>query len=112
MRRNYTREALIDAISTLKKAYPELEIGVQFIVGFPSESLDDFKDTCDLLRRIKFDYGQVFVYSDVEGTESSSMEPKINKKEKWRRLRYIYKILKKTNDRVWKTRYGLAFYNK
>jgi len=111
MRRSYTKDEIRHLIFRLKNAYPDLEIGAQFIVGFPSESSEEFNETYDLIKEMNFDYGGVFKYSDVEGTESTKIEPKIKEKEKRRRMMIVLKLLKKTHDYAWDAGRVVGFFN-
>jgi len=112
MRRSYNRDEIKHLISKLKTAYPDLEIGAQIIVGFPSESSEEFNETYNLIKEMHFDYGAVFKYSDVEGTESFGMEPKVKEKEKRRRMMTVLKLLKKTHDYAWDAGRAVNFFNK
>lgn len=111
MHRSYTRQDVEMLITKLKTADPNLELGTQFIVGFPTESWQDFNQTYQLLKTMNFDYGGVFKYSDVEGTESYIMEPKIPEKEKTKRMNVTYDFLKKTHEYTWNTGRSISFFN-
>lgn len=112
MHRSYTQDEIKNLISRLKTAYPDLEVGAQFIVGFPSESSEEFNETYNLIKEMHFDYGGVFKYSDLEGTESSRMKPKVKEKEKRRRMMTVLKLLKKTHDYAWNAGHAVSFFNK
>ncbi len=112
MRRPYTKEEIKMLISRLRIACPDLEIGGQFIIGFPIESAKDFDQTYELIKTMDFDYGGVFKYSDVEGTESFTMVPKVPEKEKRKRMNTIFSLLKKTHDYTWNTGRSISFFNK
>ena len=111
MRRPYTREEIETLISRLRTASPDLEIGTQFIVGFPTESWQDFHQTYQLIKTMNFEYGGVFKYSDVEGTESSTMGPKVPEKEKRKRMNAVFNLLKKAHDYTWNTGRSISFFN-
>jgi len=96
MRRSHEAEALIDTISRLKKAYSGLEIRAHFLVGFPTETIEEFMDTVELIKKIHFDGLMLFLYSDVDGTEASNIEPKVTMREMRKRRRIARKALRKT----------------
>ena len=98
MRRPYTKEALLDSVSRLKKAHPDLEIRAHFLIGFPGETIEEFRETLELIEKIHFDHALLFLYSDVDGTEACNMEPKITRREMRRRRRIARKFLRKTKS--------------
>ncbi len=70
MNRGYTREHYFELIDRAREAVPGIAIAGDFIVGFPGESESDFKDTCDLIRRVRYKNCFVFKYSPRPGTDS------------------------------------------
>lgn len=72
MRRGYTKEWYLDRINRLKSLVPDVGISTDIIVGFPTESDEDFKDTMDVLERVRFDTLYSFIYSPRPHTESAS----------------------------------------
>ena len=93
MNRKYDKESLVNVLKRLRKANPNLIIGMQAIAGFPTETEEDFKDTLELIKNVRFNEGILFIYSDLEGTESAEMYPKVPMKEKHRRMKYASKYL-------------------
>lgn len=73
MRRRYLRELYADRVATIKKLMPHCCIGVDVIVGFPSESDEDFKDTFDFLHGLDVSYFHVFTYSERDNTLADTM---------------------------------------
>lgn len=72
MRRGYSKEWYLDRIERLKSLVPDVGISTDIIVGFPTESDEDFKDTMDVLERVRFDTLYSFIYSPRPHTESAS----------------------------------------
>ncbi len=68
MRRGYTQEQYLKLISTIKENIPGVSISTDVIVGFPGETDEQFRETLDLLGRVKFGTVHVAVYSPREGT--------------------------------------------
>jgi tRNA A37 methylthiotransferase MiaB len=95
MGRPYPTEQLIDTILKFKKSNPDLEIGVNLIVGFPSETEVEFYDTLNLFKNIHFDYGVIFPFSCHEGTKASAIEPKISEQVMNRGMKAALLFLKK-----------------
>lgn len=75
MRRRYRRELYADRVQMIKTLMPHACIGVDVIVGFPSESEDDFRETVDFLKGLPVSYFHVFTYSEREHTVALSIKP-------------------------------------
>ena len=75
MRRRYKRELYADRVKTIKKWMPHACIGVDVIVGFPSESHEDFLDTYRFLNDLDISYLHVFTYSERADTHALSLSP-------------------------------------
>lgn len=75
MKRRYRRELYEDRIRTIKNAMPHACIGADVIVGFPSESDEDFKETFDFLHGIDVSYLHVFTYSERAHTHALDINP-------------------------------------
>ncbi len=76
MNRKYTREDYINLVDKLKKAVPDIAITTDIIVGFPGETEEDFKETLDLVERVRYDSAFTFLYSIREGTYAANMKIK------------------------------------
>jgi len=75
MRRRYKRELYADRVSLIKTLMPHCCIGVDVIVGFPSETNEDFKNTFDFLHSLDISYLHVFTYSERDNTHALSIKP-------------------------------------
>ncbi len=75
MRRRYRRELYVERVATIKTLMPHCCIGVDVIVGFPSENDDDFKETFDFLHELDISYLHVFTYSERANTLALDIEP-------------------------------------
>ena len=65
-----------------KKLIPNASIGVDVIVGFPTENYDKFLDTYNFLNNLDVSYFHVFKYSDRENTLSFKIVDKVSEKDK------------------------------
>ncbi len=70
MRRRYKRELYAEKVSTIKSLMPECAIGVDVIVGFPSEGEEEFQETFDFLHSLDVSYLHVFTYSERDNTKA------------------------------------------
>ena len=68
MNRQHTREEYFELINNIKKLIPDCGISHDMITGFPTETDQDHQDTLNLMRRVKYDYGFMFAYSERPGT--------------------------------------------
>lgn len=89
MRRGYDREGYLRKIEALRARIPEIALGTDVIVGFPTESERDFEDTLTLLDAVRFDTCYSFAYSPRPGTAALHFVDPIPGEEKLRRLRTL-----------------------
>lgn len=75
MRRRYRRELYAERVELIKKLMPHCAIGVDVIVGFPSESDDDFTETFNFLHGLDVSYLHVFTYSERDNTKALEIKP-------------------------------------
>ena len=89
MRRGYTREGVLTLIQVLRAVNPQFSISTDLIVGYPSETEEDFEQTISLFQEIGFDMAYIFKYSPRPTTEAASSEeitPEAVKEERNQRL--------------------------
>ncbi len=70
MKRGYTKEWFLNRVEKLKNICPDVSLSTDIIVAFPGESDEDFLDTLDVVRRVKFDQIFSFKYSPRPETEA------------------------------------------
>jgi threonylcarbamoyladenosine tRNA methylthiotransferase MtaB len=75
MRRRYKRELYAERVDIIKSLMPHCAIGVDVIVGFPSESDEHFKETFDFLHALDISYLHVFTYSERDDTKALEIKP-------------------------------------
>ncbi len=92
MNRQYTREHYMDIVYKLREKVPGISITTDLIVGFPGETEEDFADTLDLVRSVRFDVAFCFRYSPRRGTPAASMENQLPEDVKMRRLHELLAI--------------------
>jgi tRNA-2-methylthio-N6-dimethylallyladenosine synthase len=86
MKRNYTREDYFHKIDLLKQLMPDISLSTDLIVGFPTETEEDFEQTMEAVERIQFANIFSFRYSPRPLTASSKMEDDIPEEIKIERL--------------------------
>jgi threonylcarbamoyladenosine tRNA methylthiotransferase MtaB len=75
MRRRYKRELYTERVALIKNLMPHCAIGVDVIVGFPSESDNHFQETFDFLHNLDISYLHVFTYSERDNTRALEIKP-------------------------------------
>ena len=95
MNRSYTREKYLDVIRKIKEKIPNCRITSDFIVGFPSETEEEFEDTYSLVEEVRYDSIFAFMYSPREGTVASKMEDQIPEKVKHERVNKLLALEKR-----------------
>lgn len=90
MNRLHTREEYMTLIDNIRKIIPNCAISQDMIVGFPTETEDDFQDTVSLMDYVKYNFGYMFTYSERPGTMAGrNMEDDVPEATKKRRLQDI-----------------------
>lgn len=94
MNRKYDTNYFINKIKKIREIRPDISITTDVIVGFPSETDEDFLETINTIKKINFTKIHVFPYSDREGTVSSNMKEKINGIIKKSRVKKLLELSK------------------
>lgn len=75
MNRKYDKEKYLEKARKLRQAIPEIAISTDIIVGYPTETEEDFKETLDVCNKVGFDSAFTFKYSPRPNTRASKLEP-------------------------------------
>lgn len=92
MNRHYDKESYLELAEKIKNRIPGIALTTDIIVGFPGETEEDFEDTLDLVRKVKYDGAFTFIYSPRTGTPAAKMEDPIPEEDKKRRLTRLIQI--------------------
>ncbi len=77
MNRKYTREHYCELVTKLRKSIPDIAITTDIIVGFPGETEEDFAETVDIIKEVKFSSAFTFQFSKRTGTPAAKMDEQI-----------------------------------
>ncbi|MDQ0175724.1 tRNA (N6-isopentenyl adenosine(37)-C2)-methylthiotransferase MiaB [Bacillus chungangensis] len=89
MARKYTREQFLELVRKIKQAIPDVCLTTDIIVGFPTETEEQFEETLSLYREVGFETAYTFIYSPREGTPATRLKDNVPmevKKERLQRL--------------------------
>jgi tRNA-2-methylthio-N6-dimethylallyladenosine synthase len=92
MNRKYTKEQYLNLVEKMREKIPNVVFTTDIIVGFPGETEEDFKDTLDVVEKVKFEQVFMFIYSRRVGTPGDKMEnqiPEEIKHERFDRLKQL-----------------------
>lgn len=92
MNRKYTTEQFETATKLLRKAFPQVHLTTDVIVGFPGETNQEFEETYEFLQKIKFYKMHIFKYSPRKGTLAATMPKQIDGKIKEERSNKLIEL--------------------
>ncbi len=74
MNRKGNKQTIVNALTELRKAMPDISIRTTVITGYPNETHEQFLELCEFIKEFKFDRLGCFAYSEEEGTLAAQME--------------------------------------
>lgn len=89
MNRHYTKEHYLELAEKIRSAVPDISLTTDIIVGFPGETEEDFQETLDVVRKVRYDSAFTFIYSKRTGTPAAVMKDQIDEatvKDRFNRL--------------------------
>ena len=104
MNRRYTIEEFKAGVDLLRKAYPNVSLTTDVIVGFPGETDAEFNITYENLKEIKFYKMHIFKYSQRKGTKAAVMPNQIDGSIKEERSRKLIELSDK-NEKEYNEQY-------
>lgn len=106
MNRKYTKEDYLKIINYARSKMPDITFTSDIIVGFPSETYEEFSETVELLKKVKFSSLFTFIYSPREGTRAAKMPDSISKEEKTKWLLKLLDVQKNISENLCKSMIG------
>lgn len=106
MNRRYTAEEFEEVTKILRKAYNDVILTTDVIVGFPGEIDEEFEETYKFLEKIKFFKMHIFKYSQRAGTKASVMENQVSGEVKELRSKRLIELSNKNEEEYCKSYIG------
>jgi len=108
MKRGYSKEWFLNRASLIRQI-PDVAISTDIIVGFPGESEEDFKETLEVVEKVRFEQIFSFVYSPRPLTEAAEFENKIPLDVAKERLYTLQKLHSEILDEIAKNQIGKVY---
>ena len=109
MNRHYTREDYLKLVDKAKALMPDIMLTSDIIVGFPSETYDEVKETISLIEKVRYQSLFTFIYSKRKGTPAEKMPDDVTKEEKGIWFRELLKVQEQISEEVCKEQVGKKF---
>jgi len=100
MKRNHMVLEYKSTIRKIRELRPNLSLSGDFIIGFPGETCDDFKETLELVKELNYDRSFSFIYSERPGTPAASFPDEEPMEKKKRRLYVLQEQLNKQTQAI------------
>ena len=98
MRRTYSRERYLRLAEEMRAEIPDLALGTDLIVGFPSETDDDFEQTISAVEQVGYDSAFTFVFSPRRGTEAAEMADQVPDEVKHERIERLIEVVQRVAE--------------
>ncbi|MDD4047289.1 MAG: tRNA (N6-isopentenyl adenosine(37)-C2)-methylthiotransferase MiaB [Clostridia bacterium] len=92
MNRGYTREYYLELVDEIRRLMPDASLTTDIIVGFPGETDEDFQDTLNLVKTVRYDSAFTFIYSSRTGTPAAKMSGQVPLQVKKERLQLLMNL--------------------
>jgi tRNA-2-methylthio-N6-dimethylallyladenosine synthase len=102
MNRHYTAEQYMEIINYARSRIPDFSFTTDIIVGFPNETNEDFMQTMQIIKQVKYDNIYSFIYSKREGTKAAELEDFTSCDDKGRRMRELLKVQREISTEHYK----------
>jgi len=106
MKRGSSADAFLKQLEKIRMTIPGVSIRTSFIVGFPGETEEEFRELCDFVRAAEFDWMGVFSYSDEDAAKSFQLGDKVEAKTIARRKNALMALQKQISRRKLRQRVG------
>lgn len=98
MNRHYDKAHYLELVDRLRAAVPDIAITTDIIVGFPGETDEDFAETLDVVKRVRYDSAFTFIYSKRTGTPAAAMEEQVSEEVVKRRFDELLAVVQQISN--------------
>ena len=107
MRRNYSKEAYLGLVETIREIIPDVALSTDLISGFCRETEEEFRESVELLEKVQYDQAFLFAYSMREKTHAHrNYKDDVPEEVKLRRLRELIDLFLKIQEKTTKNEIG------
>lgn len=106
MNRHYTKEDYLGLVEKIKERLPEISLTTDIIVGFPGETDEDFAQTLDVVKRVRYDSAYTFIYSKRRGTPAAKMDGQVPEEIVKERFERLLALVKEISTQITDSRVG------
>ena len=106
MNRHYTKEDYLKLVDKIRAKMPDISLTTDIIVGFPGETEEDFLDTMDVVKKVRFDSAFTFIYSKRTGTPAATMDNQIDEATTKDRFDRLLKVVQDIGREQYDRRVG------
>jgi len=99
MNRGYISQDYLKLVEQIKERIEDVSLSTDVIVGFPTETEEDFKKTLDMVKKVEFDSAFMFRYSKREGTKAATFVDDVPEEEKLERLHVLIELQKEISKK-------------
>jgi threonylcarbamoyladenosine tRNA methylthiotransferase MtaB len=110
MNRHYTREEYIEKLEQLKELFPYATFGADVIVGFPTETEEDFAQTFEVVEKSPLNWLHVFPYSPRPGTPAEKIKERVPETVVKHRSNMLRRLIEKKREDFYRELIGKSFY--
>jgi tRNA-2-methylthio-N6-dimethylallyladenosine synthase len=100
MNRHYSKEDYLNLFEKIKKEIPDMALSTDIMIGFPGETEEDFEDTLDVVRKVRYDSAFTFIYSIRKGTPAAIMKDQIPDDVKHERFNRLLKEINQISAEI------------
>ena len=102
MNRRYTIEKYLEIVDYIRGKDPDFSLTTDLIVGFPNETDEEFRQTLDIVKKVRYDNIYSFIYSRRSGTKAAEMPDATSEEEKSRRMRELLEVQREVSTEHYK----------
>jgi len=110
MNRHYTREEYIEKLEQIKELFPYATFGADVIVGFPTETEEDFAQTFEVVEKSPLNWLHVFPYSPRPGTPAEKIKERVPETVVKHRSNMLRRLIEKKREDFYRKLMGKDFY--